>query len=73
MTRKPIKWRRGSQAESLAHASAVSTESARCFALPDGHKNAERIMLDRETGEPIRDRSGSIQVCAPWLLSGIFS
>lgn len=41
--------------------------------LDDGHKNATRLLLNAETGEPMMNKDGSQRYCAPWLLSDFFS
>lgn len=44
-------------------------ETHGCVALPDGHVNAERVIVyrNRKTGKT------EMSLCAPWLLKDVFS
>jgi hypothetical protein len=43
------------------------------LSLPDGHPNAMRVIVNAETNKPMIYKDGTVQVCAPWWLCGIFS
>lgn len=60
------------QSESKAALAAGKCDNGNCATpgamdLPDGHRDAERVMLGRKrkTGET------TYSICAPWLFSGV--
>ncbi len=44
-------------------------ETPGCVALPDGNQHAERVMASRSR----RTGQETLSLCAPWLLTGVFS
>jgi hypothetical protein len=71
--RKRIRWCIGSQAVTLNYLHRIDEAERRYAHFPDGHINAIRIQIHRDTGEPIFNADGTAQIVAPWLLSDIFS
>lgn len=74
------KIRVGTQAESFKYQGQIRWQNnaflqntdADAIALPDGHGEAIRVMLEDATGKPALAKDGKIRVCAPWLMSGMF-
>lgn len=73
-----IRWRNGTREESLQYVAELAAESypnakqdARDMALPDGHPEAVRVSINRDTGEVIR-KNGSLVIGAPWLMAQPF-
>lgn len=73
LKRKRIRWRIGSVAETLALLPKVEERERPFCHFPDGHKQAVRVQVNRDTGEPLFNEDGTVQIVAPWLLSDIFS
>ena len=71
--RKRIRWCIGSQAVTLNYLHRIDEAERRYAHFPDGHINAIRIQINRDTGEVINGSDGKPQIVAPWLLSDIFS
>jgi hypothetical protein len=71
--RKRIRWRIGTIAETLAVINQVEERERPFCHFPDGHKQAIRVQINRDTGEVINGSDGKPQIVAPWLLSDIFS
>ena len=68
------KTRIASRAESMALEAYVRERHRADLSLPDGHEDAMRVLVDAATGQPMRSKyDDTVQVCAPWLLCGIFS
>jgi len=69
-----IKTRIASRDESLYWLNSSIPKADRdAMELPDGNSNACRIIMDAARGEPIVNKDGSLQYCAPWLLSKVFA
>ena len=69
------KERIGSREESVALSDRVLVDFPRDVAglyLPDGHRDAIRVYLNADNGEPVISKSGYIRICAPWLFCGHF-
>lgn len=70
---KRIRWRQGSQSETLAYIHLVD-ESERSFChFPDGHLKAVRVQMNRDTNELLLNDKGQAMLVCPWLLADIFS
>lgn len=75
-----IKTRIGTRAESLPFAGEIAAlsypnakQDAKDLTLADGNRDAIRVQFDRETGEALRDKTGGVRICAPWLLCDVFA
>jgi hypothetical protein len=73
LKRKRIRWRIGTIAETLSVIQTIDERERPFCRFPDGHQQAVRVQMNRDTGEVINGSDGKPQIVAPWLLSNIFS
>lgn len=73
LTKKLIHWRIGTIDETLLVIHKIDKRERPFCYFPDGHQQAIRIQINRDTGEVINDFDGNPQIVAPWLLSDVFS
>jgi hypothetical protein len=73
LTRKRIRWCIGSKEQTLAVIQLIDERERPFCYFPDGHKEAIRVQMNRDTGEVINGSAGNPRIVAPWLLSDIFS
>lgn len=71
--RQRIRWRIGTIAETLAVLNKVEERERPFCHFPDGHKQAIRVQVNRDDGQPLYNADGTVQIVAPWLLQDIFS
>ena len=73
LKRKRIRWCIGSREQTLAVLNLIDEKERPFCHFPDGHQQAIRVQMNRDTGEIINGSDGKPQIVAPWLLSDIFS
>lgn len=73
LKRKRIRWRIGTLAETVSVIQMIEEKERPFCYFPDGHQQAIRIQINRDTEEVINGSDGNPQIVAPWLLSNIFS
>jgi len=71
-TEKKIRWRIGTISESIKYIKLVEPDYKRACRIKDGSSLAMRVMINKDTGEPVLNSKGWASVCAPWLLIDIF-
>lgn len=72
LTRKKLRWRIGTQTETIVWIDRVEEKERSFCYFPDGHQQAIRVMVNRDTNELLWNDDGTAKILAPWLLSDIF-
>jgi hypothetical protein len=71
--RKRIRWCIGSRERTLTVLNQIDEKERPFCHFPDGHQQAIRVTINRDTGDVINGSDGKPQIVAPWLLSDLFS